>query len=71
MYADDLALAATAPEELQAMLNIVAQYAHTWWYRLNPTWGLSGLLYRVIDEQNPASHFPWAHYLLCIKQGWC
>lgn len=37
MYADDLALAASAPEELQAMLNMVAHYAHTWRYRLNPS----------------------------------
>ena len=32
MYADDLALVASSPEELQAMLDIVATYADKWQY---------------------------------------
>ena len=36
MYADDLALVASSPEELQAMLDIVAAYADKWQYQLNP-----------------------------------
>ena len=35
MYADDLALVASSPEELQAMLDIVATYADKWQYQLN------------------------------------
>ena len=35
MYADDLALVASSPEELQAMLDIVSHYASQWRYRLN------------------------------------
>ena len=36
MYADDLALIAESPDELQAMLNIVSSYALRWRYQLNP-----------------------------------
>ena len=36
MYADDLALIASSPEDLQSMIDIVAQYAKKWRYRLNP-----------------------------------
>ena len=36
MYADDLALIAPSPEDLQSMIDIVAQYATKWRYRLNP-----------------------------------
>ena len=36
MYADDLALIAESPDELQAMLNIVSRYALRWRYQLNP-----------------------------------
>ena len=36
MYADDLALIAKSPDELQAMLNIVSNYATRWRYQLNP-----------------------------------
>ena len=35
MYADDLALVASSPEELQAMLDTVSQYTSQWRYRLN------------------------------------
>ena len=35
MYADDLALVAESPQELQAMLNIVHSYAGKWRYNLN------------------------------------
>ena len=35
MYADDLALVASSPDELQAMLDIVSHYASQWRYRLN------------------------------------
>ena len=35
MYADDLALVASSPEELQAMLDTVATYADKWQYQLN------------------------------------
>ena len=35
MYADDLALVPSSPEELQAMLGIVATYADKWQYQLN------------------------------------
>ena len=35
MYADDLALIAESPQELQAMLNIVHSYAGKWRYNLN------------------------------------
>ena len=35
MYADDLALVASSPEELQAMLDLVATYADKWQYQLN------------------------------------
>ena len=35
MYADDLALVASSPEELQAMLDIVSHYASQWHYRPN------------------------------------
>ena len=35
MYADDLALFAESPDELQAMLNIVSSYALRWRYQLN------------------------------------
>ena len=35
MYADDLALVASSPEELQAMLHIVSHYASQWRYQLN------------------------------------
>ena len=35
MYADDLALIADSPQELQAMLNIVHSYAGKWRYNLN------------------------------------
>ena len=35
MYADDLALIAGSPEELQAMLDIVSSYAQQWHYHLN------------------------------------
>jgi len=36
MYADDLALIASSPHELQAMIDIVSQYATKWRYRLSP-----------------------------------
>ena len=36
MYADDLALIASSLEDLQSMIDIVAQYAKKWRYRLNP-----------------------------------
>ena len=36
MYADDLALIATSPEELQGMLDIVQEYAQKWRYSLRP-----------------------------------
>ena len=36
MYADNLALIAESPDELQAMLNIVSSYALRWRYQLNP-----------------------------------
>ena len=36
MYADDLALIASSPEDLQSMIDIVAQYATKWRYCLNP-----------------------------------
>ena len=36
MYADDVALIAESPDELQAMLNIVSSYATRWRYQLNP-----------------------------------
>ena len=32
MYADDLALIATSPEELQGMLDVVQEYAQKWRY---------------------------------------
>ena len=35
MYADDLALIADSPEDLQAMLDIVSSYAHAWRYTFN------------------------------------
>ena len=35
MYGDDLALVASSPEELQAMLDIVSRYASQWRYQLN------------------------------------
>ena len=35
MYADDLALVSSSPEELQSMINIVATYAEKWQYQLN------------------------------------
>lgn len=35
MYADDLALVASSPEELQKMLDIVSNYASRWKYSLN------------------------------------
>ena len=35
MYADDLALVASSPEELQAMLDIVSRCASQWRYQLN------------------------------------
>ena len=35
MYADDLALVASSPEELQQMLDIVTKYASQWQYSLN------------------------------------
>ena len=35
MYIDDLALVASSPEELQAMLDIVSHYASQWRYQLN------------------------------------
>ena len=35
MYANDLALVASSPEELQAMLDIVTTYADKWQYQLN------------------------------------
>jgi len=36
MYADDLALIASSPHELQAMIDIVSQYATKWRYHLSP-----------------------------------
>ena len=36
MYADDLALIASSPEELQGMLDIVQTYAQKWRYSLHP-----------------------------------
>ena len=36
MYADDLALIASSADELQAMLDIVSQYATKWRYCINP-----------------------------------
>ena len=36
-YADDLALVASSPEELQKMLDIVHAYSNKWRYRLNPS----------------------------------
>ena len=35
MYADDLALVAGSPEELQAILDVVHNYAQKWRYNLN------------------------------------
>ena len=35
IYANDLALIASSPEELQQMLDIVTQYASQWQYSLN------------------------------------
>jgi len=37
MYADDLALVASSPEELQQMLDIVSDYASKRRYQLNST----------------------------------
>lgn len=36
MHADDLALIASSPHELQAMIDIVSKYATKWRYRLSP-----------------------------------
>ena len=36
MYTDDLALIASSPHELQAMIDIVSKYATKWRYRLSP-----------------------------------
>ena len=36
MYADDLALIASSPESLQAMLNVVYSYSCKWRYKINP-----------------------------------
>ena len=36
MYADDLAVIASSPHELQAMIDIVFQYATKWRYHLSP-----------------------------------
>ena len=36
MYADNLTLIASSPEDLQSMIDIVAQYGTMWKYRLNP-----------------------------------
>ena len=46
MYADDLALVASSPEELQAMLDFVATYADKWQYQLSA--GKSSVM--VLDE---------------------
>ena len=35
MYADDLTLIASSPDELQGMLNIVHSYAKKWRYSIN------------------------------------
>ena len=37
MYADDLALLARSPGELQLMMNIITQYAKKWRFEINPT----------------------------------
>ena len=50
MYADDLALVADSPEELQAMLNIVCTYAGKWHYNLN-----AGKSFVMIFGESPCS----------------
>ena len=50
MYADDLALVADSPEELQAMLNIVCTYAGKWHYNLN-----AGKSFVMIFGESPRS----------------
>ena len=56
MYADDLALIAESPQELQAMLNIVHSYAGKWKYKLNAgksSWSLES---PPIQEHKQDSH---------------
>ena len=57
MYADDLALIASSPEDLQSMIDIVAQYAKRWRYRLNPQ--KSKVRLRAKKEDRPK--------LMCLK----
>ena len=56
MYADDLALIASSPEDLQSMIDIVAQYTKKWRYRLNPQ--KSKVL--VFDSKVPPPFTSWS-----------
>ena len=53
MYADDPALIATFPEELQGMLDVVQDYAQKWRYSLHP--GNSALNKEYCSQNNPAN----------------
>ena len=53
MYADDLALITSSPEELQGMLDIVQTYAQKWRYSLHP--GKSKSWFLVLDNLLPCA----------------
>ena len=74
MYADDLALIASSAEELQAMMDVVSQYATKWRYRINPLKSkVQPVKYRIrnareILQKNP-KNYSRSPYYRCPKEG--
>ena len=59
-YADDMALVSHSPTDLQLMLDIVSEYAHTWEYTINPN--KSHILIfssQSLIRHHLAQHFTW------------
>ena len=56
MYADDLALVASSPEEVQEMLDIVSHYASQWRYQLNSSKSVILVLGESSRLQDPAGN---------------
>ena len=44
LYADDIALLAETPDDLQRMLDVVSEYSRKWRFRVNPKKGKSEVM---------------------------
>ena len=66
MYNDDLALVASSPEELQAMLYVVVRYASCWKYSLNA----DKSIVMVIGESRSLAQPGNGHLVWSLLKNW-